>query len=95
MPKLKADPKPPIPEARYPEITKLLETEDFNRVNKNFMATFQALEKMSKMKGLKKASDARKGMKAIERVMDLLRELLKKKYEIMEKNGNSAPQDKK
>ncbi|MBI4374373.1 MAG: hypothetical protein HY542_05810 [Deltaproteobacteria bacterium] len=87
--------KTPIPEARYPEITRLLETEDFNQVNKGFMSAFQQLEKISKMKGLKKASEARKGMKAIERVMDLLRELLRRKYEILGSPGSSPPQGKK
>lgn len=75
----------PIPAAQYPEITKLLETEDFDRINQNFTAAYQSLEKMSKMKGLGKSSDAKKALKAIERIMDLLRELLRMKYQAVGK----------
>jgi len=74
-----------FPEARYPEITRLLETEDFRQFNEEFTRAYASLEKTSKMKGLKKASEARKGMKAIERTMDLVRELLRRKYEFAEK----------
>ncbi len=77
----KTERKVAIPEARYPEIMRLLETENFEKFNRDFMTTYQELEKVSKMKGLKKAAEARKGMKAIERTMDLMRELLRKKYE--------------
>ncbi len=84
-----------VPDPQYPEIMKILEAEDFERVNRNFTKAYEILEKMSKMKGLGRAADARKGMKSLERVMDLLRELLRKKYQIMENKGASQPQGKK
>lgn len=89
------EPKPVVPEPQYPEIMRLLESEDFERVNRNFTKAYEILEKMSKLKGLGRASDARKGMKALERVMDLLRDLLRKKYQIMENTGATTPQSKK
>ncbi|MBI2066618.1 MAG: hypothetical protein HYW02_07595 [Deltaproteobacteria bacterium] len=73
-----------LPEAKYPEITRLLETEDFEKVNKDFAKTYGELEKLSKSKGMKKAADAVKGMKAIEKAIDLLKNLLKRKYEMQE-----------
>ncbi len=85
----------PVPQAQYIEITKLLETEQFDKTNKDFARIYGELEKISKMKGLGKVSDARKAMKTIERSMDLLRELLRRKYEIAEKGGVSASQGKK
>ena len=91
----KKEERPQIPEAQYPEITKLLETEAFDKVNRDFTDAYQALEKISKMKGLGKATDARKGMKAIEKAMDLIRELLRKKYELSDKGGVVPPQGKK
>ena len=94
MPKPKVA-EAPVPEARYPEIGRLLETENFNRVNKNFTEAYAALEKISKIKGLKKAADARKGMKAIERVMDLLKDLLRRKYQTVEAKGVQSPLGKK
>jgi DNA-binding ferritin-like protein len=85
-----------LPEAKYPEITKLLETEKFDKVNKDFSTTYDELEKLSKSKGgMKKASEARKAMKAIEKTMDILRELLRRKYEIEENAGEATPQGKK
>lgn len=69
--------------AQFPEIEKMLETEDFDRINKDFTAAYEGLEKLSKGPGgigkASKAQEARKAMRAIERVMDLLRELLMKK----------------
>lgn len=92
---VKKEEKPAIPEARYPEITRILETENFDTINRDFTLAFESLEKISKMKGLGKASDASKGMKAIERTMDLLKELLLKKYQLMKKGGVESPRGKK
>src|SRR5262245_29476245 len=73
---------------QFPEIEKLIESEDFDRINKSFTAAYEELERTSKAKGgLGKSRDAKRAMKAIERVMDLLRELLKLKYQIQE-GGN-------
>ena len=81
--------------AQFPEIEHLLETEDFQRINDNFTAAYQELEKLGKGRGgLGKSREARKAMKAIERVMDLLRHLLKLKYE-MGGSGDSTPHRKK
>jgi hypothetical protein len=87
--------KEPDVAAQFPEIEKLLETEDFDKINKSFTAAYESLEKISRGRGgLGRSREARKAMKAIERVMDLLRELLKLKYQLME-NGVSTPQRKK
>jgi hypothetical protein len=81
--------------AQFPEIEKLMESEDFSKVNKQLGDAYHALEKLSRGKGgLGKSSEARKGMKAIERVMDLLRELLKMKYKLMESEVPTSPQKK-
>ncbi len=83
------------PGIQFPEIEHLIQTEDFDRINRSFAAAYEALEKMTKGRGgLGKARDAKKGMKAIERVMDLLRELLRLKYQ-MNQGGGSGPQGKK
>ncbi len=71
--------------AQFPEIERLVETEDFDRINKSFTAAYEELERLTKAKGgMGKSRDAKKAMKAIERVMDLLRELLKVKYQIQQ-----------
>ena len=83
------------PVAQFPEIEKLIETEDFDKINKSFTATYEELEKIAKGRGgLGKSRDAKKAMKAIERVMDLMRELLKLKYQMAEA-GAFGPQGKK
>ncbi len=77
--------QPSGPFASYPSIEKLIDSEDFTLVNQNFTQAYEALEKLSRESGgLKKTKEAKKGMKAIERVMDLLRELLKLKYQALE-----------
>ncbi len=78
----------------FPEIEKIIQSEDFTKLNKSFTAAYEALEKISKGQGLGKSRDALKAMKAIERVMDLLRELLKFKYQMAE-SGVSRPQTRK
>lgn len=76
---------------QFPEITKLLQTEEFEKVNKDFSRAFEELEKISKNNGLKKAATARKGMKGIEKTLDLLRELLRNKYAMQEKEKGKQP----
>jgi len=74
--------------AQFPEIEKLVESEDFDRINRSFTAAYEELERVGKSSGgMGKSRDAKKAMKALERVMDLLRELLKVKYQIQ--NGGS------
>jgi len=84
---------------QFPEIEKLIESEDFDKINQSFTASYEELEKLTKAKGgFGKSKDAKKAMKAIERVMDLLRDLLKLKYQMMEAGvlgGAPSPQGKK
>ncbi len=64
-------------------------------MNRDFTKAYEELEKMSKMKGLGKSADAKKGMRAIEKVMDLLRDLLRMKFQMVEKGGDNSRQGKK
>jgi hypothetical protein len=75
---------------RYPAIEKLIDSEDFDALNADFAQAYSELEKISKQKGLGKARDARKAMKSLEKVMDLLKDLLKLKYQYMESQGEST-----
>ncbi len=71
--------------AGYPRIEKLVESEDFDAVNKSFGSTYEELQKISKQKsGLGKGKLAKKAMRAYELAMDLFKELLKLKYQMME-----------
>ncbi len=76
--------------AQFPSIERLIETEDFDGINKSFTASYEALEKISKGSGgLGRSREARKAMRAIERVMDLLRDLLRLKHQTVE-GGNTS-----
>ena len=80
---------------QFPEIDHLLQTEDFDRINKSFAEAYDTMEKLSKSRGgLGKSRDARKVMRAIERVTDLLKDLLKLKYQ-MDRGGEQTPQEKR
>ncbi|MFO1518545.1 MAG: hypothetical protein U1F57_02600 [bacterium] len=69
----------------YPRIERLIDTEEFDPINKSFAAAYGELEKVVHQKaGLAKAKQAKKAMKSYELVMDLLKELLKLKYQMME-----------
>lgn len=71
----------------YPRIERLIETENFENINKSFAAAYTNLEKISKQKaGLGKAKQAKKVMKAYELVMNLFKDLLKLKYQLVEAN---------
>jgi len=73
------------PTAGYPEIERLIDTEDFSEVNKQFQAAYDKLEDVAKHKrGLKRSREAKKAMKAIELTMDLFRELLTIKYRLQD-----------
>jgi hypothetical protein len=73
------------PTAGYPEIERLIDTEDFSEVNKQFQEAYDKLDEIAKHKrGLKKSREARKAMKAIELTMDLFRELLTIKYRLQD-----------
>lgn len=76
---------PKGPTAGYPEVERLIETEDFAEVNEKFKEAYEKLDVIARHKrGLKKSRDAKKAMKAMELVMDLFRELLTIKYRLQE-----------
>lgn len=69
----------------YPRIERLIDTEEFEAVNKSFASAYGELEKIARQKaGLGKAKQAKKAMRAYELVMELLKELLKLKYQMQE-----------
>jgi len=69
----------------YPRIEKLIDSEDFEAVNKSFATCYGELEKVARQKaGLGKAKQAKKAMRAYELVMELFKELLKLKYQLIE-----------
>lgn len=79
------------PKTGYPEIERLIDTEDFNDVNAIFAGAHQQLAKLATTKGgFKKSREAKKGMKAIELVMNLFRELLTLKYQMKERLAQKA-----
>lgn len=69
----------------YPLIENLLETEKFDALNKSFADAYQRLETlmMDREAGLKKQKEARKAMRAYELTTDLIKELLKIKYQLL------------
>lgn len=67
--------------AGYPEIEALLDSENFDELNKVFVEAHDTLDEISRKKrGLKKGKDAKKIMTALEMTMELFRELLSIKY---------------
>ncbi len=69
----------------YPRIERLIDTEEFDAVNKSFAVAYGELEKVVRQKaGLGKAKQAKKAMRSYELVMELLKELLKLKYQMQE-----------
>ena len=71
--------------AGYPRIEKLIETENFDEVNASFGKAFEELQAIAKAKsGIGKGKSAKKAMRAYELTMDLFKELLKLKYQMME-----------
>ena len=71
----------------YPIMEKLLETEDFSKINKTMTASYETLERLLKGKsgGLQKQKKVRQALKAYDLTLDLLQELLKAKYANVEK----------
>ena len=77
--------RPKGPTAGYPEIERLVDTEDFSDINSRFQEAYKQLEEISHHKrGLKKSREAKRAMSAMELVMDLFRELLTIKYKLQE-----------
>lgn len=72
------------PSVGYPAIEDLIETEQFDVVNKAFGDAYTQLSEMvSKKKGLRAPRDAKIAMQAIDHVMELLKELLAVKYTLL------------
>lgn len=71
--------------AGYPRIEKLVETEKFDEVNASFGKAYEELQQIAKAKtGLGKGKAAKKALKAYELTMDLFKELLRLKYQMIE-----------
>lgn len=78
---------------QFPTIEKILKNpqEDFN---KRFEGVHEALDKLSRTaSGMNKKKEARKAMKAIEKTLDLFRDLFRMKtaFEQKESSGVSRP----
>src|SRR3989338_629529 len=71
----------------YPFIEKLIESEDFVKVNQSISQAYEALERMIKNKigGLAKQKKVRAALKAYDLTVDLIRDLVKTKYDIISK----------
>ncbi len=80
----------------YPIIEKLIQTEDFSKVNESVSSCYDTLEKMLKNKtgGLKKQKGIRSALKAYDLTIDLIRELLKTKYELIRQNQQKGVEKK-
>ena len=79
----------------YPRIERLIDTEEFDPINKSFATAYGELEKVARQKaGLGKAKLAKKAMRSYELVMDILKELLKLKYQMMEAMKQQEAQKK-
>lgn len=69
----------------YPHVEKLIDSEDFDRVNADFKKAYNELERQASDKGgMKTRKESKKGMHAIEKVSELLKELLQIKYRLKE-----------
>ncbi len=73
--------------AGYPAVEDLIETEQFDAVNKAFGDAYgQLTEIAKKKKGLNAVKGAKAAMLAIDHVMELLKELLAVKYALLRQN---------
>lgn len=78
-------PEAPKVSLGYPHVEKLIDSEDFDEVNRSFQAAYQQLDKLAKEKGgVRKSQEARAAMRALEKCSELLKELLKVKYRLQE-----------
>jgi len=85
----------------YPIIESLVQSEDFSKVNTSVTGCYETLEKMLKNKtgGMSKQKKIRAALKAYDLTIDLLRQLLKTKYDLIrqkqEKTGGKVEAAKK
>lgn len=72
----------------YPILEKLIDSEDFSKVNPSMTSCYAQLERMGKNKtgGLSRQKKIHQILKAFDLTVDLIRVLLKTKYEMIEKN---------
>lgn len=79
----------------YPMIEKLLDSENFETVNKSFAEAYQNLEKKAQDKslGLAGRKKVKQAMQAYELTVELIRQLVGLKYEMMkaQKASGAAP----
>lgn len=70
----------------FPLIEKIIETEDFSQIKGSMATCYESLERQLKDKtgGLKKQKSIRQALKAYDLTMDLIRDLLKTKQELIE-----------
>lgn len=67
----------------YPNVEKLIDSEDFSEINKSFETAYNELSEIARKKsGYGKGKDSKTAMKSLELVMDLLRDLLALKYKL-------------
>lgn len=71
----------------YPIIEKLIETEDFSQVDQTMSVSYEALQRLLKQRtgGMKAQRQVRQAVKAFDLTLDLMKILLKTKYEMIEK----------
>lgn len=71
---------------------KLLDSEDFAKVNKSFADCYGILERMLKTKtgGLKKHKEIRSALHTYDLTVELVKELLKFKHQMAKAEGASA-----
>lgn len=89
--------QPKVTTLGYPHIEQLLETENFEVINKSFAEAYDKLEVIMKDRsaGLKKQKDAQKSMQAYELTVELINELLKIKREIAKQREKSGQKQQK
>lgn len=84
-------------QSQYPLIEKVIETEDFGEYSTSFNENYEALERLTSQKnlGVSKQNKARKIMKAYDLTVDLIRELLALKQDMVQKQAGSEAEEKK
>ncbi len=75
---------------QFPSVEKVLKNPP-EAFNKRFESLHESLDKLSRTaSGMNKKKEARKAMKAVERTMDLFRDLFRMKVEFDQKEGSGA-----
>lgn len=72
-------------QAGYPNVERLVDTEDFDEINEAFELAYADLHEISKKKkGFKTQRDIKRAMRALELTLGLFGELLAIKYKLQE-----------